>query len=239
MAWRSTAASARSKAALGVTWLAEDDTVLGGRFHDAFGAGGADTLFLDARAGWQLAPRWRLGAALRQGCTDARRWAWWLTDRSLDKPRLGVRRCAPRRVRPARQPRPAPVAAAAGRERRRSTCAAGRLETTDTLTADYAVADASLAPHGRELVGELAWRGPLLGGDGAASLFYRRDPGHYEAVPDDQGAALRWLGAVLARSARPDEVDQPGLAQARSCARRRGSSRPCAKQASMSSLITT
>jgi hypothetical protein len=41
-------------------------------------------------------------------------------------------------------------------------------------------------------MGELAWRGPLLSGEGAASLFYRRDPGHYEAMPDDKGVALRW-----------------------------------------------
>ena len=24
------------------------------------------------------------------------------------------------------------------------------------------------------------------------SLFYRKDPGHYSAVPDDRGAAVSW-----------------------------------------------
>ena len=61
-----------------------------------------------------------------------------------------------------------------------------------TLRADYGVRSLALAPQGRELMAELAWRGPLLSGDAAMSLFYRRDPGHYEALPDDQGLAMRW-----------------------------------------------
>jgi len=32
----------------------------------------------------------------------------------------------------------------------------------------------------------------LLTGNGAASLFYRNDPGHYASLPDDKGVALRW-----------------------------------------------
>ena len=50
----------------------------------------------------------------------------------------------------------------------------------------------SLAPQGRELTGEIAWRGSLFAGDAAASLFYRKDPGHYAALPDDKGVALQW-----------------------------------------------
>ena len=62
----------------------------------------------------------------------------------------------------------------------------------DSLSATYGIDRIALAPTGRELVGELAWQGHFLGGNGAASLFYRRDPGHYAQVPDDKGAALRW-----------------------------------------------
>ena len=50
----------------------------------------------------------------------------------------------------------------------------------------------SLAPHGREVLTELAWRAPLLRGSFATSVFYRRNPGHYAALPDDAGLALRW-----------------------------------------------
>jgi hypothetical protein len=27
-----------------------------------------------------------------------------------------------------------------------------------------------------------------------ASLFYRKDPGHYAALPDDKGLAVSWTG---------------------------------------------
>src|SRR5690606_14131613 len=45
----------------------------------------------------------------------------------------------------------------------------------ETLTAEHGVRSLGLAPRGRELLGELAWHGPVLAGEGAASLFYRRD----------------------------------------------------------------
>ena len=59
---------------------------------------------------------------------------------------------------------------------------------------EYGVRSLTLAPRGRELLGEVTWSGPILSGEGTASLFYRRDPGHHEAMPDDKGVALRWSG---------------------------------------------
>ncbi|MCX7864595.1 MAG: peptidase S8, partial [Novosphingobium sp.] len=49
-----------------------------------------------------------------------------------------------------------------------------------------------LAPRGREITSELAWRGALLGGSASASLFYRMDPGHHEDLPDDKGVGFSW-----------------------------------------------
>lgn len=179
------------EAALGLTWMDEARTLLGGRFHDAFGLAGARTLFVDARAGWDFAPGWRLGGAVRQGWTMAREGglvaagsdlvsrAW-----SLDLERRGVfaaddglavRLSQPLRVERGRLNLVLPVG-----------------YSYETLLADYAVRSLALAPTGRELMAELAWHGPLLAGDAAASVFYRRDPGHYEALPDDKGVALRW-----------------------------------------------
>jgi hypothetical protein len=64
---------------------------------------------------------------------------------------------------------------------------------------DYATQEASwstrrlnLAPTGREIATELAWRGPMMRGDGTVSVFWRKDPGHYAGLPDDMGAALAW-----------------------------------------------
>jgi hypothetical protein len=61
-----------------------------------------------------------------------------------------------------------------------------------TLTPSFGKRYLPLAPSGREIDAELAWRGPLWGGNASASLFYRTDPGHYATLPDDKGVALRW-----------------------------------------------
>lgn len=180
-------------AAVGLTWQGEAQTLLGGRFHEAFGLAGADTVFLDARAGWQLAPRWRLGLAWREGFTraraaglvadgtkmESRAWALDLTREGVFglSDSLGVRVSQPLRIEAGALNLALPVA-----------------WSYDSLAATYGVERLALAPQGRELVGELAWQSRLLGGNGAASLFYRRDPGHYEQVPDDRGVALRWAG---------------------------------------------
>jgi hypothetical protein len=62
----------------------------------------------------------------------------------------------------------------------------------ETLSPVYGIRSISLSPQGREMTGEIAWHGPLFTGDAAASLFYRKDPGHYDALPDDKGVALTW-----------------------------------------------
>ena len=49
-----------------------------------------------------------------------------------------------------------------------------------------------LAPAGRELVVEASYAMALLGGDLVVNSWWRRDPGHIAAMPDDQGAAARF-----------------------------------------------
>jgi hypothetical protein len=177
--------------ALGMSWLAEDRTVLGGYFSDAFGAGGADTMFLDASAGWRFAQGWRLGGAVRQGWTRAERngaigagsdfvsraWSADLVKQGVLSrfDTLGLRVSQPLRV------------------------ASGGLALTlpvdydyASLTPTYATRYFSLSPTGRELNGEIAWAGRVLGGDAGASLYYRKDPGHVAQLPDDKGVAVRW-----------------------------------------------
>jgi subtilisin family serine protease len=177
--------------ALGLSQMDERNTLLGGRFHDAFGLSGARTLFADARLGFDFAPGWRLGGAVRQGWTAANE-AGFVTAGSnlvsrawsIDLERRGVfagddgialRLAQPLRVERGTLNLLLPVG-----------------YSYETLLADYGVRSLALAPQGRELLAELAWTGPLFAGEAAASLFYRRDPGHYEALPADQGVALRW-----------------------------------------------
>ena len=50
----------------------------------------------------------------------------------------------------------------------------------------------SLAPTGREVDTELAWQFPLKGGSAGLNLFWRGNPGHYAALPDDRGVSLGW-----------------------------------------------
>lgn len=182
---------ARLDTAFGFTWLAEDGTLLGAQFAPGFGLRGADSLFLDGSAAWHLAGKWRLGASFRQGWTRARGGGLVaggsrLTSRAfaVDLERadmvvhgdaLALRLSQPLRV------------------------ASGQLNlllpsswSYATLSARYMMHSLQLEPSGREMIGELAWRGPLLGGSAAASLYYRTDPGNYSSLSDEKGVALRW-----------------------------------------------
>lgn len=175
----------------GLTWLEEDATMLGAFLNDSFGASGADTLFLGTATTIDLAAGWQLGASYRHGFTRARRTgliaegsrfrsnAW-----SLDLSRgdlfttgdsFGLRLAQPLRV------------------------SGGGIDILLPVSYDYATETAgfgtrrlSLGPTGREIVGEMSWRGPFANGQASASLYYRTDPGHHSAAPDDTGVAVTW-----------------------------------------------
>jgi subtilisin family serine protease len=177
-------------AALGGSWLREDRTVLGARFHDALGHGGADSAFVDARAGWSLRPDVRLGASWRGGYTMPHDGGAITGGRllsqafAIDLEKLGVFGGSDRLALRIAQPL-------------RVESGGVRLNLPvdydyATLTPGFATSTFALTPSGRELIGELAWRGALWGGDGGASVFYRKDPGHIASLPDDKGVALKW-----------------------------------------------
>jgi len=178
-------------AALGISWVSEDRTVLGARFHDAFGGGGAESMFVDASAGWDIGGGWRVAGALRDGWTFAdssgvigggsrihsRAWSLDLERRGVFRANdaLGIRIAQPLRVESGGLNLRLPVA-----------------YSYATGATTFGIRPLSLAPEGREIMGEIAWRGPLWAGQASASLFYRREPGHFAHMPDDAGAALRW-----------------------------------------------
>jgi hypothetical protein len=62
----------------------------------------------------------------------------------------------------------------------------------DTGAATFGRRTYNLAPTGRELVIEASYGLSLFGGDLIANTWWRRDPGHIAALPDDKGAALRF-----------------------------------------------
>ncbi len=171
--------------------LAEEATVLGAKFGPIYGGQGARSLFFDAGASTKLGAGWSLGAQWRQGWTWAdtggriaggsllKSNAW-----SLDASRSGVftgndslsfRIAQPLRV------------------------ATGGLNLNlpvdydyATLTPQYGLRTLNLAPEGREIDAEAAWRVPLGAGTVTTNAFYRKDPGNIAAMPDDIGAAIRF-----------------------------------------------
>ena len=184
----------RLDTSLGISWLNETRTILGAQVSDALGNAGAESVFLDAHLGWQPGDGWRLGASWRQGHTRARLVgllapgstlssnAW-----AIDATRYGVfdqrdsvsfRLSQPLRV------------ASGGLNFQLPTS-----YSYDTLLATQGISRLSLTPRGRELAGELAWRGYFASGTATGTLFYRRNPGHNAALADDKGVAVSWSTA--------------------------------------------
>jgi len=174
---------------LGLGWMDEQDTVLGAWFHEALGTHGADSLFADLSLRKSIDTKWQIGASYRQGLTIARQSEviaggskLWSNAFSLDLARadtitrgdmIGLRVSQPLRVHSGGLQLNLPIA-----------------YDYSTETPEFGLRQFSLAPEGRELMGELAWRGPFLWGYGSASIFYRREPGHYADGPDDMGAVV-------------------------------------------------
>ncbi|MGH6632791.1 MAG: hypothetical protein ACREB0_05480, partial [Sphingopyxis sp.] len=178
------------RTALGASWLRESDSLLGARLGPVFGAGGATSLVGDAALGADLADGWSLSGAWRQMWTRPDRHgliaggALWSTTFSFDIAKAGLfhsdDRAALRFAQPLRVARGGihlllPVA---------HDYATGR---TDFGRRTY-----NLAPTGRELIVEASYALSLFGGELIANSWWRRDPGHIAAMPDDQGAALRF-----------------------------------------------
>ena len=178
-------------ATLGFDWMREEQTVLGARFHEGFGLAGSDSLFVDLDLGWRVAPEWRLGASVRRGTTALRAaplvgdgsrltssaWSLDLERTGLlgDDDALAFRLSQPLRV-----------------ESGGLNLLLPSSYDYATLTPGYTSTRLSLSPEGREMMGELSYRTRLWGGNAAASVFFRDEPGHYEYAPSDQGVAVRW-----------------------------------------------
>ena len=176
---------------LGARWLREDRTVLGAYLHDSFGAQGADSVFVDGTAALDLGEGWRLGGEGRLGLTRAvaagriaEGSQWRSLSFALDASkrgivqeadRLGFRLSSPLRVTHGGLLIDLPVS-----------------YDYTTQSAGFALRRLSLAPDGRELMGEVSWNGRAFDGLLAASLFYRSEPGHRRLAPDDGGFILRW-----------------------------------------------
>jgi subtilisin family serine protease len=179
-----------ARAALGGSWLRESDSLLGARLGPVFGAGGATSLVGDASIGIELADGWNLSGAWRQMWTRPDRGglvaggALWASAFSVDVARTTLFRPGDRAALRFAQP---------------MRVARGGIDLMLPVAHDYASGRTdfdrrsyNLAPTGRELVVEASYALSLLGGDLVANSWWRKDPGHIAALPDDRGAALRF-----------------------------------------------
>lgn len=175
---------------LGLTRLAEEETVLGGRF--SFAPGGALSWFADASVRADLGRGWTAGGSYRRGWTSMPGANGLVADGRLSTDawsvdfgrahalvrgdRVALRVMQPLRVRAGGYLLNLPVS-----------------YDYETLTAGYALRMFSLAPTGREIDIELAYGLPVLEGAGylTANTYYRREPGHIADAPADLGAAIR------------------------------------------------
>lgn len=176
----------------GATLLDEDESIMGARFAQSIGRGGATSLFLRGSAGFGFAHHWRAEAGALQGWTrpDAvgliagggqlvsRGWHVELTrDRAFSpNDRLSMRVSQPLRIE------------------------GGGLSLDLPVSYDYASESASfarrtlsLSPSGRELASEIGYAMPIARSAGwlQTNLFWRQEPGHIADAADDVGFALR------------------------------------------------
>ena len=175
---------------IAANWLSEGDTILGSRFVDIIGARGAQSWFVDGRAGFDVGSGWRAGASWRQGWTQidsanlvtggALKTSSFAADISKAglfgaSDQIAFRFAQPLRVSSGGLNLNLPVG-----------------YSYETLQTEFGQRTLNLAPQGRELVSELAYATPLWGGYLNANLFWRQEPGHFEALDDDFGGAVRF-----------------------------------------------
>jgi subtilisin family serine protease len=170
--------------------MAEDATVLGGRF--AFAPGGSTTYFADASLGWENDAGWGAQASYRRGWTMLPGGSGLVRGGRLQSEAFAVDLW--RRAAFARHDRLAfrimqPLRVAAGGYRLNLPVA----YDYSTLATTYELRQLSLSPSGRELDFEGSYGLPVLNGSGwlSANAFVRRQPGHIAAMEDDRGAAIR------------------------------------------------
>jgi hypothetical protein len=171
--------------------IKEKDTVLGARFGAMLGAPGSVTRLLsldgnfDAPGGWTLRGSWQQGrtrisaGGVRPDADHLVSSAW-----SFDATRdgmfmrgdsFGLRLAQPVRVASGGLMVELPVA-----------------WDYPTSSAQVAASRINLAPSGQEIDVEALYTVPLWSGSLSTSLYWRKDPGHFAAAPDDAGAALRF-----------------------------------------------
>jgi hypothetical protein len=176
---------------LGRTWLSagisrldEKRTLLGGRLGEAFGNGGAQSLFVDLEARHRFGKSLVATLSARRGWTDFAGGSFqsgafafdlqkWGVVRAGD--RIGLRLAQPLRIEQGGLGLMLPTAYS---------------YATETATSSWSTL--SLTPSGREVDAEISYSTPVAGGWLGGNLFARRQPGHVQSADADVGGAVRF-----------------------------------------------
>jgi hypothetical protein len=179
-----------ARIALGATRLKEEDTILGGRLASAYSGGGSTSWFADGSASFDLGKGWGAYASYRRGWTGMTGTAFARNGRlSTDAWALDVSKKDAFR----------PGDSIALRIMQPLRVLSGGFDLNMPVSYDYADGSVgyeqrffNLAPTGREIDVEAAYGTRLWGGHLSANAFWRNDPGHIEAAPNDLGGAIRF-----------------------------------------------
>jgi len=179
-----------ARLSLGATRLTEEDTILGGRLASAYSSGGSVSWFADGAASFDLGKGWGGFASYRHGWTSMTGTALahdgrlstdaWAVDISKRGALSAGDSVAIRIMQPLR-------------------VLSGGFDLQMPVSYDYSDGSVgyaqrffNLAPTGREIDIEAAYARNLWGGSLSANAFWRNDPGHIEAAPNDLGGAIRF-----------------------------------------------
>lgn len=181
----------RAHVRLGISHLEEDGTVLGGRFSPVLSSHGSTSYFVDGVGSFDLGNGWGAAASYRRGWSSVSATGGLISGGRLDTEafafdlsktgafgrtdQLAFRVAQPLRV------------------------GSGGFGVSLPVSYDYGSGDVgyegrflSLAPKGREMDYEIAYRIGVRRGELSANAFLRTDPGHVETRSNDAGAAIRF-----------------------------------------------
>lgn len=166
-----------------VSSLFESGSVLGARLNRAFGSSGSKTFFLDGKLAAHLGAHWQAIGSIRRGWTNFAAGAFTSGAYSLSLEGAGLFHANDTLGFALSQP----LRIDSGGF---SMLLPGSYDYR-TSSASLIRSELSLTPHGREIVGEIAYARPLRRGTVGVNFYSRRDPGHIAGAGPDVGGAVQ------------------------------------------------
>lgn len=169
---------------VGLGYLRERRTILGGYLNGVFGEGGAITLFLDGSAAVTLGRGWIVNGHVRRGWTNFTAGSFMTSAYSVQIQRSGIASKSDQISISVAQPLRV--------EKGGLTLLLPRSYDYSTATAGFERSTLSWTPAAREIAVEAAYSTNFGGGHLRTNLFARIDPGHSANSKHDIGGAVQF-----------------------------------------------